>query len=55
MMSVRDDIGGAFTTYEYALSSDRYEDDCAGYRLLGHIAFTLLLMAVLFAAIALCL
>ena len=54
MLSVRDDIGGAFT-YEYALSSDRYEDDCARYRLLGHIAFTLLLIAVLFAAIALCL
>ena len=55
MLSVRDDVAGAFTSYEHVLSSDRYDDDCAGYRLLGHITFTLLLVAVLFAAIALCL
>ena len=55
MLSVRDHVGGAVTGYGQALASDRLDYDHAGYRLLGHITFTLLLVAVAFAAIALCL
>ena len=55
MLSVRDHIGGAVTGYGQAFASDRFDYDRAGYRLLGHITFTLLLVAVAFAAIALCL
>jgi hypothetical protein len=50
MLLVSDDVSG----YGQTLASDRF-DDGAGYRLLGHITFTLLLVAVLFAATALCL
>lgn len=55
MLSVRDHVGGAVTGYGQALASDRFDYDRAGYRLLAHITFTLLLVAVAFAAIALCL
>ena len=54
MLSVRDDVGDAVTGYGQTLASDRF-DDSVGYRLLGHITFNLLLVAVAFAAIALCL
>lgn len=54
MLSVRDDVGGALTRYGQTVASDRFDDN-AGYRLLGHIIFTLLLVAIAFAAIALCL
>lgn len=53
MLPVHDDVARAFTSYRHALAIDCYDDDCAGYRLLAHITFTLLLMAVMFAAIAL--
>lgn len=54
MLSVRDHAGDVVTGYRQAPARDGY-DDGVGYRLLAHITFTLLLVAVAFAAIALCL
>jgi hypothetical protein len=55
MLSVGDHIDGAVTGYGQPLANDRFDYDRAGCRLLGHITFTLLLVAVAFAAFALCL
>ncbi|HYY00268.1 MAG TPA: hypothetical protein VE908_12070 [Mycobacterium sp.] len=54
MSSVRAHVGDVVTGYRQGPASDGY-DDGVGYRLLAHITFTLLLVAVGFAAIALCL
>ena len=49
-----DDEAGAVSGYGHALES-RWLDDTPGRRLLGHIMFTLLLVALALAGIALCL
>ena len=54
MFLVRDDADSAVSGYALAPESYWLDETRVGYRLLAHVTFTLLLVAVAFAAIALC-